>query len=147
MGKSLLAQNVIENLCDMGAAAALFTMEMTRRDVNIRALGRATSINPTHLRIGPLKPEELQKVHVAAQTIAGRKFYVEDEPNITLNELRARARRLQRKEGLDLLVVDYLQLMLTKAAVDSRSQEVGMISRGLKVLARAAVAELAGRDE
>ena len=136
MGKSLLAQNVIENLCDTGGSAALFTMEMSRRDVNIRAIGRATSINPTHLRIGPLKPEELQKVHVASQTIRSRKFYVEDEPNITLNELRARARRLQRREGLDLLVVDYLQLMLTKDHADTRAQEVGMISRGLKVLAR-----------
>jgi replicative DNA helicase len=136
MGKSMLAQNVIENLCDTGGAAALFTMEMSRRDVNIRALGRATSINPTHLRIGPLKAEELQKVHVAGQTIKGRRFYVEDEPNISLNELRARARRLQRKEGLDLLVVDYLQLMLTKSGADTRATEVGMLSRGLKVLAR-----------
>lgn len=138
IGKSVLAQNISENVCDHGGAAAFFTLEMSRKEMQIRSLARATRVAPLEIRTGKLSSDELAKVRLALPTLKSRRLYVEDQPTITPTELRARARRLQRKHGLDLLVVDYIQLMIPGEAKsrDNRQQEVANISRSLKLLAK-----------
>lgn len=136
MGKSVLAQNIAENVAEAGGSSAIFSLEMQRREHQLRSLARQGSIPLDRLRTGALAEEDVPKMKPAIDRIEGWKFFVEDDGAITPPELRARARRLQRTEGLDLLVVDYLQLMSSGKQTDNRSLEIAQITRSLKMLAR-----------
>jgi len=137
VGKSVLAQNIAENVADQGEPVAIFSLEMSKRELLVRSLSRATCIPPNLIRTGKMDEEALRRVHAALPLLRGRKLYVEDTPGVTITQLRARARRLQRQKGLKLLIVDYLQLMLGDiGGTDNRQNEVAYISRSLKVLAK-----------
>lgn len=138
VGKSMLCQNVSENIADRGGPVAYFTLEMSRREFEIRALTRKTRIPTRALRTGKISADELDAVKRAAHAVKQRPMYVEDNPTITPTELRARVRRLHRQVNLELLVVDYLQLMTGDAADSKEGQQhkIAAISRSLKVLAK-----------
>jgi len=134
MGKSALAGNILNNVCNSGKAALLFTLEMSRGDIVDRiAAGRG--IKYQNIRSGQLKEVEWAYLTKAMSEIHGWQLAIDDTPAISLRELKAKARR-QKKEGLDLIVVDYLQLMAMSNPRDSRVQGLGEISRGFKQLAK-----------
>lgn len=138
VGKSVLGQNIAENVCDYGGQAAIFSLEMSKRELQVRSACRATRLPPNAIRSGKLTLDELARLEAAIPKIKERKLYVEENPVITTTELRARTRRLQRKHGLDLLVVDYIQLMQPTGAsrTAKRNDQVAEISRSLKILAK-----------
>lgn len=137
VGKSLLAQNLGENLARRNKPVGMFTLEMSKRELRLRSLVRNTRIDLQRLRTGRLNRTELESVKEQDAELSKLPFYVEDNPAITMTELRSRARRLKAKHGLELLIVDYLQLMVTDGrSQDSRERQVAELTRNLKLLAK-----------
>lgn len=133
MGKSALAGNIIDSVCSLALHSQLFTLEMSRGDIMDR-LTAGKGIRYQNIRNGQLTPLEWTKVTAAIGKIHKWPLTIDDTPAISLRELRAKARR-QKKTGLSLIVVDYLQLMAMNMK-ENRTQGMGEISRGLKQLAR-----------
>ncbi|MFN3288777.1 MAG: DnaB-like helicase C-terminal domain-containing protein, partial [Sphingomonadaceae bacterium] len=121
-----------------GAAVAFFSLEMSSDQLAARILGQEAQIPSEALRRGKLDHAEMRNLVRASAELEGLPLIIDDTPGLTIAGLRARARRLKRKRGIGLIVVDYLQLMTStsKKASDNRVQEVSEITRGLKVLAK-----------
>ena len=135
MGKSAFAGNVITNVCSMpGKAAILFTLEMGRDDITDRLIS-SFGIKYHRIRNGWLKEQDWPEMTRAASKLHGMRLFIDDTPAVSLKDVRAKAKR-QKKEGLDLVVIDYLQLMSMSDPKANRVQGIGEISRGLKQLAR-----------
>ena len=135
MGKSALAFNIAQNVALAGNTVAVFTLEMSREEVVTRLLCSKGRIDSQKLRTGRLTEADFTKLSNAAAALYKQDIYVDDSPGLTVTEIRAKCRRLRRKPGLDLVVVDYLQLM-NGSGQENRQQEIAMISRSLKDLAR-----------
>jgi replicative DNA helicase len=135
VGKSVLTQNILENVADANIPAALFTLEMSKREVALRSVVRQTRLPLNRLRTGRLSSTDLQTFKQTLTALQRRPLFIEDKPGVSMTELRARARRLKAKHGLGLVAVDYLQLMLAGGSTESRQVEVANISRSLKMLA------------
>ncbi|MDX1689657.1 MAG: replicative DNA helicase [Acidimicrobiia bacterium] len=136
MGKSALALNIAQNVAEDGHPVAIFTLEMSREEVVQRLLSSMASVDSQKLRTGQLSPELWQKVVRETSRLYQMPMYVDDSPDLTVTAIRAKCRRMKRKEGLGLVVVDYLQLMQGSGNAESRQQEIADISRSLKNLAR-----------
>lgn len=134
MGKSAMAGNVLTNVCLSGMNSLLFTLEMSRSDIVDRLIA-GQGIKYQHIRSGNLKDSEWAYISNAFSKLHEWRLSIDDTPAISLRDLRAKARRV-KSSGLDLIVVDYLQLMSTTNNRESRTQGLGEISRGLKQLAR-----------
>lgn len=138
MGKTALCLNMAANTAvDYHYPVAIFSLEMSKEQLVMRMLAAAARIDQKRLRTGQLNAEEwgafLQKIG----PLSSAPIYIDDTPAITIRELRAKARRLQAREGdLGLILVDYLQLMGGSSHSENRQQEVSEISRSLKALAR-----------
>lgn len=138
MGKTALCLNMAANTAvDYHYPVAVFSLEMSKEQLVMRMLAAAARIDQTRLRTGQLNADEwgafLQKIG----PLSSAPIYIDDTPAITIRELRAKARRLQSREGdLGLILVDYLQLMGGSGHSENRQQEVSEISRSLKALAR-----------
>lgn len=138
MGKTALALNMMQNAAlDHGKKAAIFSLEMTRRSLVLRMLASEARIDMSTLRRGFLAPVDYQKLTTAAGRLSHADIWIDDSGMVTILEMKAKARRLAAQQGLDLLVVDYLQL----AHGDKESQrrkdlEIAQISQGLKSLAK-----------
>lgn len=138
MGKTALCLNMAANAAvDYHFPVAIFSLEMSKEQLVMRMLAAAARIDQKRLRTGQLNAEEwgafLQKIG----PLSSAPIYIDDTPAITIRELRAKARRLQSREGdLGLILVDYLQLMGGSGHSENRQQEVSEISRSLKALAR-----------
>ena len=135
MGKSALALNMAQNVALNGNTVAIFSLEMSREEVVTRMLCAKGRIDSQKLRTGNLKEGDFTKLSNAAGALYKQNIFVDDSPGLTVTEIRAKCRRLRRKPGLDLVVVDYLQLM-DGSGQENRQQEIAMISRSLKSLAR-----------
>jgi replicative DNA helicase len=135
MGKSSLALNMAQNVALAGNTVAIFSMEMSREEIVTRLLCSKGRIDSQRLRTGRLSEADFTKLSNAAGALYKQNIYVDDSPGMTVTEIRAKCRRLRRKPGLDLVVVDYLQLM-NGSGQENRQQEIAMISRSLKDLAR-----------
>ena len=142
MGKSALVTNIAENVAldkDRPRAVALFSLEMSEAELAQRFIASQAAIKGDDLRKGRLKEESKWKrvLRVAGEYDAAP-LYVDDSSDIGILDVRAKARRLhqQAPDGLGLIIVDYLQLMRADARIESRVQQVGEMSRGLKILAR-----------
>src|ERR671932_482575 len=142
MGKSALVTNIAENVAlnkDRPRPVALLSLEMSEAELAQRFIASQASIKGDDLRKGRLKDESKWKrvLRVAGEYDAAP-LYVDDSSDIGILDVRAKARRLhqQSPDGLGLVIVDYLQLMRADARIESRVQQVGEISRGLKILAR-----------
>lgn len=116
--------------------AILFSLEMSKIEIVNRLLSTEARIDSSRLRTGRLEESDWRKLGDALGSLADAPLYIDDTPSISLNEIRAKCRRLQQKQGLDLVIVDYLQLMQSHRRIESRQQEVAEISRGLKMLAK-----------
>ncbi len=140
MGKTALALNIARNAAVQSRiAVGIFSLEMSKEQLVDRLLVREAGVDGWKLRTGHLAERDFPKLAEAMDTLAGAKIYVDDDPSLNVMEMRARARRLQADQGVDLLIVDYLQLMegsSVRSNADNRVQEVSEISRSLKALAR-----------
>ena len=137
MGKSALATNIAENAAvDHGKAVALFSLEMSESELAQRFIASRGKIGGESLRKGRVKPEQWPTVLRATEKLTKAPLFVDDSSDIGVLELRAKARRLNQRHPLGLLIVDYLQLMRVEDPRDGRVEQVGKISRGLKILAR-----------
>jgi replicative DNA helicase len=142
MGKSALVTNIAENVAldkREPRPVALFSLEMSEAELAQRFIASQASIKGDDLRKGRLKEDrQWRKVLDAGKRFDAAPLFVDDSSDIGLLEVRAKARRLHHQSdgGLGLIIVDYLQLMRTDSRVDSRVEQVGQLSRGLKILAR-----------
>ncbi len=135
MGKSSFALCVAEAAALSGAGAAIFSLEMSKENVVQRMLCSYARINAHAVRSGMLSAKDWPKLTDAAGKLSEVPIFVDDTPGVSILELRAKARRLKAKHDIGLVVVDYLQLMDAPSS-ESRQQEISVISRGLKGLAR-----------
>ena len=137
MGKTSLALNIAENAA-LGArkSAAVFSMEMSVEQLAFRMVSSLGRVDQSHLRNGRFSDDDWPRINGAIQQMAEAPIYIDDTPSMTPTEVRARARRLQRERGLDLIIVDYLQLMRVAGTAENRATEISEISRSLKGLAR-----------
>src|SRR5437868_400379 len=143
MGKTAFAMNIAENVAvNDGKVVGIFSLEMSREALLMRLLCSQARIDSHKLRTGFLGREDFQKLGTALTALAESPIFIDDTPGITLHEMRAKARRLQQSQKrVDLIIVDYLQLMAASSGgagrrFENRTQEVSAISRGLKALAK-----------
>jgi replicative DNA helicase len=138
MGKSAAATNIAEYAAvEAGVPVALFSLEMSETELAHRFLASQARVSSDDLRKGRVRAEKWPKVLQAVEKLARAPIYVDDSSDMSVLELRAKSRRLAARHGLGLVVVDYLQLMRPEGRPDSsRVEQIGQISRGLKILAR-----------
>jgi len=139
MGKTAFAMNIAENAAVMGQkVVGVFSLEMSREALLLRLLCSQARVDSHKMRTGSLWKEDEAKVMHAMEQLAHAPIFIDDTPGISLSEMRAKCRRLQQSQGkIDLIVVDYLQLMSGGSKrYENRTQEVSAISRGLKALAK-----------
>ena len=138
MGKSAAATNIAEYAAvEAGVPVALFSLEMSETELAHRFLASQARVSSDDLRKGRVRAEKWPKVLKAVEKLARAPIYVDDSSDMSVLELRAKSRRLAARHGLGLVVVDYLQLMRPEGRPDSsRVEQIGQISRGLKILAR-----------
>ncbi|MGI9951650.1 replicative DNA helicase [Moorellaceae bacterium AZ2] len=137
MGKTSFCLNIAQKVAlQQRVPVAIFSLEMSRDQVVQRMLAAEAMVEQHRLRTGFLKEEDWARLVNAASLLAEAPIYIDDTPAITAMEVRAKARRLQAECGLGLVVIDYLQLMQAHRRVDNRQQEIALISRALKALAR-----------
>ena len=138
MGKSALVTNMAENAALAGRAIALFSLEMSESELAQRFVASQARIKGEDLRRGKVAAERWPKILEACDRLAQAPLYVDDSSDTGVLEVRAKCRRLhsQVPGGLGLIVIDYLQLMRSEGHIESRVEQVGQISRGLKGLAR-----------
>jgi len=136
VGKTSLALSIAHNAAvRFRATVGVFSLEMSKLQIAQRLLSTEAGVDVARLRLGRLSEIELRRLSHALGVLAEAPIYIDDTPGISITELRAKARRLHADVGLDLLVVDYLQLV-TASARENRVQEISEISRSLKALAR-----------
>src|SRR5882724_8435564 len=137
MGKTTLAVNIAENAAlGSNKSAAIFSMEMSAESLTLRMISSLGRINQSNLRSGRLQEEDWPRIDSAMTQLSSAKIFIDETPGLTPTELRARSRRLKRERGLDLIVVDYLQLMQVAGTKENRVTEISEISRSLKALAK-----------
>jgi len=144
MGKTAWAINIAQNAAVHGGkVVAVFSLEMSKESLLRRMLASQALVDSQKIQKGFLLREDQQKLTLALEQLAESRLFIDDTPGISLTEMRAKARRLRQMSGsLDLVVVDYLQLMTASTSgpggkrYENRTQEVSAISRGLKALAK-----------
>jgi replicative DNA helicase len=137
MGKSSLCLNLSHFVSvEANRPSIIFSLEMSKLEIVNRLLSSEAKIDSSKLRTGRLEDTDWRKLGDALGKLSEAPLFIDDTPSISLMEIRAKCRRLKAKHGLDLVIVDYLQLMQSHRRVDSRQQEVAEISRGLKMLAK-----------
>ena len=151
MGKTSLATNIAFNVAKAhrmgdlpdgsrgtvdGGVVGFFSLEMSAEQLAARILSEAAEVPSELIRRGELSEEEFRRFVEAAHALQNCPLYIDDTPALPINQLAARARKLKRTMGLDLLIVDYLQLLRAASAKDSRVNEVSEITQGLKAIAK-----------
>ena len=134
MGKTSFALNIARNAaCTSKKTVAFFSLEMLKEQLASRLLSTEALISGTKLRTGKLNDEEWSRLIPASDVLSKAELYLDDTPGITITEMKSRLRRLR---NLDLVVIDYLQLMGSGRRIDNRVQEISEITRNLKILAK-----------
>lgn len=137
MGKTSLALNIVRNAAvDYGACVAFFSLEMSRESLVLRLLSSESGVNLRQVRLGRHTEAEERRIMEATGVLAEAPIYIDDSPQLRVVEMRSKARRLHLERGVNLIVVDYLQLMQGEGRVENRVQEISYISRSLKGIAR-----------
>ena len=136
LGKSTLAVNISLNAAQNGSVVGIFSLEMSREQLALRILSSDAEIDSHRLRLGLVTEAEEQRIIDSIGRLSELPVYVDDTPFQGMVEMRSKARRLSLERGLDLLIVDYLQLIQGKGRGDNRVQEISEISRSLKGMAR-----------
>ncbi|SEC03625.1 primary replicative DNA helicase [Nocardioides exalbidus] len=137
MGKSTLAldfcraASIHNNL-----TSVFFSLEMTRSEIMMRLLSAEAKVPLNHIRNGTMRDEDWDKLARKMGQVSGAPMFIDDSPNMTMMEIRAKARRLKQRHDLKLIVIDYMQLMSSGKKVESRQLEVSEFSRNIKLLAK-----------
>jgi replicative DNA helicase len=139
MGKTALAMNIAEHVAmDVGKPVAVFSLEMSSRQLVQRLLCSRAKVDLQKVRNGFLSERDFPNLTTAAARLAAAKMFIDDTPGLTITELRAKARRMKSQHDIRLIIVDYLQLLrsTTRRAQDNRQLEISEISGGIKALAK-----------
>lgn len=137
MGKTSLSMSAAKYAAvELKKTVGVFSLEMSSRQLGLRMLGAEARVDTNALRTGRLTPSDWHKLAAAMQRLSNAKLFIDDAGFLTVAQLRGKARRLKAEHGLDLLIVDYLQLLQGPSSAESRQQEVSDISRTLKQLAK-----------
>ncbi|MGL5257726.1 MAG: replicative DNA helicase [Proteocatella sp.] len=137
MGKTAFSLNIAQNAAIKGkASVAIFNLEMSKEQLIQRMISATSHVELNKLKNGNIDDEEWPKITTGMGILQNTNIYIDDSPGITAVELRSKCRRLKVEKGLDLVLIDYLQLMEGDGRTESRQQEISKISRSLKVLAK-----------
>jgi len=137
MGKTSLALGIAQHVSlERRGTVAIFSLEMSKEQLVLRMLCSEARVDAHKLRSGYLGKSDWPKLTTAAGKLTEAAIFIDDTPALSVLEMRAKARRLKAEHGLDLIVVDYLQLMRGRGDADTREQEISEISRSLKALAK-----------
>ena len=137
MGKSTLALDLCRAASiDNNLTSAFFSLEMTKSEISMRLLSAEGRIPLNHIRNGKMSTEEWDRLARHVAKVSSAPMFIDDSPNMTMMEIRAKARRLKQRHDLKLVVIDYLQLMTSGKKVESRQLEVSEFSRQIKLLAK-----------
>ena len=137
MGKTAFALNIAaQSAVKAGASVMIFSLEMSQEQLGQRLIAMQARVEAEKLKKGELDRKDWDRIHMALDELNNTKIVIDDTPGISIMEMRNKCRRLKAEQGLDLIVVDYLQLMTYDGRADSRQQEVSALSRHLKLLAR-----------
>jgi replicative DNA helicase len=139
MGKTTLAVNMAEYAAinpDIKASVAIFSMEMPSEQLVTRMLSSIGHVPMNNIRTGRISDDDWVRITSATTQLSDAKIFIDESAGLTPTELRARARRLKREHGLDLVIVDYLQLMQVPGTKENRATEIAEVSRSLKALAK-----------
>ena len=136
-GKSTLALDLcraasIQN----NLATAFFSLEMTRSEITMRLLSAEAKVPLNHIRNGNMSDDDWTKLARKMGEVSSAPMFIDDSPNMTMMEIRAKARRLKQRHDLKMMVIDYMQLMTSGKKVESRQLEVSEFSRQIKLLAK-----------
>jgi len=136
-GKSTLALDMARSASiKHGKPSVIFSLEMGKLEIMMRLLSAEASVPLANMRSGHLNDQDWQRMARRSAELAEAPLFVDDSPNLTMMEIRAKARRLRQRHDLQLIVIDYLQLMTSGKRVESRQQEVSEFSRAIKLLAK-----------
>lgn len=137
MGKTSFAMNLAENAAvSAEKSVAVFSMEMPGEQLAMRMMSSLGRIDQHNLRTGKLQDHDWPRLTSSVAMLSKARLFIDDSPALSPTELRARSRRLKREHGLDLIIIDYLQLMQISGSVENRATEISEISRNLKALAK-----------
>ena len=138
VGKTSLAMNIVEQVAMQGYSCAVFSLEMSKEQLTQRMLCSVAGVSMENVSKGKISKKEWLKIAKAKEILSKAKIYIDDSAIIKPSDILSKCRRLKRKYGLDLVMVDYIQLMTpdTKKNLDNRQQEITDISRNLKILAK-----------
>jgi len=136
MGKTALALNIAMNAVKSGSSCALFSLEMSKEQYVQRIISMESMVESNKLRSGNLEEEDWNRLLSTMSSISSYNVFIDDTASISMFEMMSKCRRLKMEKGLDIIIVDYLQLMSDGSNTTNRQQEISNISRGLKALAR-----------
>lgn len=137
MGKTAFALSVAQQAAIKGnASVMIFSMEMSKEQLGQRLLSMESRIDMQNLKTGKLERKDWDQINMALDALSKARIHIDDTPGISIMEMKNKCRRLKAEQGLDLIVVDYLQLMNMEGKNESRVQEISALSRNLKLLAR-----------
>ncbi|WP_300276332.1 replicative DNA helicase [Peptacetobacter sp.] len=137
MGKTAFALNLVQNAAIKGnASVAVFSLEMSKEQLAQRMIAAQSNVELKKMKTGTLNDADWPRIINAMAVMSDAKIFIDDTPGIKINELRSKCRKLKMENGLDLVMIDYLQLMESDSKNESRQQEISKISRSLKILAK-----------
>src|SRR5947207_919731 len=137
MGKTAFALNVAQHVgIHLRGRVLVLSLEMSAQQIVQRMLCSEAKVDSQAVRTGYLSSSDWHRLTAAAGRLSEAQIFIDDRPGLSLLEARAKARRMKAEHGLELLIIDYLQLMRGRAAMESRQQEISEISRSLKALAK-----------
>ena len=137
MGKTAFALNIAQqSAVNGGSSVLIFSLEMSKEQLGQRLLSSQSRVEMTKLQRGNLDKKDWERVNLALDEMQNAKIHIDDTPGISMVEIRNKCRRLKADKGLDLILIDYLQLMSSPERSDNRVGEISAISRNLKLLAR-----------
>ena len=137
MGKTAFSLNLVQNAALKGdASVAVFSLEMSKEQLVQRMLSSQSSVELKKIKPGTLNDNDWPRIIDAMAVLSDAKIHIDDTPGIKISELRSKCRKLKIEKGLDLVLIDYLQLMEGEGNNESRQEEISKISRSLKILAK-----------
>ena len=137
MGKTAFALNLVQNAALKGdASVAVFSLEMSKGQLVQRMIASQSTVELKKIKTGTLADNDWPRITDGMAILSGAKIHIDDTPGIKISELRSKCRKLKIEKGLDLVLIDYLQLMEGEGQNESRQQEIAKISRSLKILAK-----------
>ncbi|MGL4607666.1 MAG: replicative DNA helicase [Eubacteriaceae bacterium] len=137
MGKTAFALNIAQNAAiKENRSVAIFSLEMAKEQLVQRMLCATSLVDSSNVRVGNLSKEDWEKIVVGYNILYDTNIFIDDTPGVTVSEIRSKCRRLKTEKALDLIVIDYLQLMSGGGKNENRQNEISEMSRGLKALAR-----------